>query len=172
MKVMMKTTIATLIDKYFCAETTLEEEKILRNYFASGEVEEEWLPYKALFGTFTAISEEKSTPAISFIPEKRKRISIFENRKWIVAIKAVASCIFIVLVVSLLKNTYNDYILQKDTYIVMNGKRINDSELAVKYANKQLAKSSQKIKKGLSKLDKLEKLQKLNQSAQNKRVIN
>jgi len=172
MKVMMKTTIAALIEKYFRAETTLEEENILRNYFASGEIDEEWLPYKTLFDTFSAVSEEKSTPGISFMPEKKQRIPILANRKWLFAIKAIASCILLVLVVSLMKNSYDNYTIQKDTFIVMNGKRINDSELAVKYANKQLAKSSQKIKKGLSKLEKLEKLQKLNQSAQNKKVIN
>lgn len=168
MNVTMKTTIATLIEKYFRAETTLEEEQIIRNYFASGEIDKEWLPYKALFDTFNTIGEEKSTPSVSFISEKRNKVSIFENRKWMFAIKAVASCILIVLVVALLKNSYEDYTLHKDTYIVMNGKRINDSELAVKYANQQLAKSSQKIKKGLSKLDKLEKLQKLNQSVKKK----
>jgi hypothetical protein len=169
MKIMIKTTIATLIEKYFRAETTLEEEIILRNYFASGEVDEEWLPYKTLFDTFNTISEEKSIPGISFLPEKNRKNPILANRKWIFAIKAVASCILIVLVVSLMKNSYDKYAIQKDTYIVMNGKRINDSELAVKYANKQLAKSSQKIKKGLSKLEKLQKLQKLNQSAPNKK---
>ena len=64
-----------------------------------------------------------------------------------------------------MKNSYDSYTIQKGTFIVMNGKRINDSELAVKYANRQLTKSSRKIKKGLSKLEKLEKIQKLNQSA-------
>ena len=161
----MKTTIAILIEKYFRAETTLEEEMILRNYFTSGEVDQEWLPYKTLFDTFTVVGKERSTSDHSFIPKKKQRIPIFENRKWLFAIKAVASCILIVLVVSLMKNSYDKYAIQRDTFIVMNGKRINDSEMAVKYANKQLAKSSQKIKKGLSKLEKLKKIQKLNKPA-------
>ena len=71
MKVMMKTTIATLIEKYFRAETTLEEENILRNYFISGEIDKKWIPYKTLFDSFTAISEEKSASGISFIPKKK-----------------------------------------------------------------------------------------------------
>ncbi|HTI93785.1 MAG TPA: hypothetical protein VL727_24495 [Puia sp.] len=48
--------IRTLLEKYFLAETTLEEEKVLADHFRSGEVDAELLPYAAFF---EYIAEEK-----------------------------------------------------------------------------------------------------------------
>ena len=59
--------IRTLLEKYFLAETTLEEEKVLADYFRAGEVDAELAPYAAYF---EYIDEEKQvSPGEDF--EKR-----------------------------------------------------------------------------------------------------
>ncbi len=50
-------TIKTLLHKFNNAETTLEEEKYLKEYFLSNEVAEEYLPYKDYF---LYLTKEKS----------------------------------------------------------------------------------------------------------------
>lgn len=47
-------TIAVLLERYFQVETTVEEEKVLADYFRRGEVPAEWEPYRQLFGYFEA----------------------------------------------------------------------------------------------------------------------
>ncbi len=50
-----------LIDKYFEAETSLQEEQELRKYFAQEDVPEELLPYRPLF-TYFSTSAKKQLP--------------------------------------------------------------------------------------------------------------
>jgi len=59
--------IRTLLEKYFLAETTLDEEKVIGEYFRSGEVDPDLLPYASFF---EYIEEEKQvSPGDDF--EKR-----------------------------------------------------------------------------------------------------
>lgn len=46
--------IDNLINRYFACETTIEEERLLQNYFNSGEIEEEHMHYNDLFLLFKA----------------------------------------------------------------------------------------------------------------------
>lgn len=45
----MKNNIATLIDKYFEEQTSLAEEQVIKDYFAKGEVAEEFQMYASIF---------------------------------------------------------------------------------------------------------------------------
>ncbi len=49
--------IDTLLTKYLDAETTIEEEKILKVYFSGDDVAPKHLEYKSLFGFYTVASE-------------------------------------------------------------------------------------------------------------------
>jgi hypothetical protein len=56
--------IRRLLERYFLAETTLEEEKVLADYFKGEDVDAEFLPYAAFF---EYIDEEKQvSPAEGF----------------------------------------------------------------------------------------------------------
>ncbi len=54
--------IEKLLDLYFEGKTTLEEEKILQNYFLHQEVDKDLHPYKAMFEYFAASKKETSAP--------------------------------------------------------------------------------------------------------------
>ena len=61
--------IEKLVDKYLEAETTLEEEKTLKEYFSKSDVPEHLLAYKDLFSYFKNSSLEKSNKKI-IIPQR------------------------------------------------------------------------------------------------------
>tara|TARA_R110000796_G_scaffold248124_2_gene374549 strand:+ start:9572 stop:9973 length:402 start_codon:yes stop_codon:yes gene_type:complete len=53
----MEREIEILLNKYLDAETSLNEESILRDYFNNNEVESHLLPYKAMFTYFKTKDE-------------------------------------------------------------------------------------------------------------------
>lgn len=65
--------IENLLEKYFEAKTTIEEEKILKDYFAKAEVPEHLQEYKGLFNFFSDSSLETSNRSIQLT---RKKINI------------------------------------------------------------------------------------------------
>jgi hypothetical protein len=46
--------IATLLEKYWQVETTVEEEKVLADFFRQAIIPAEWEPYRQLFGYYEA----------------------------------------------------------------------------------------------------------------------
>jgi hypothetical protein len=70
--------IQSLLDAYFEGNTSLAEEQQLRTYFASEQVADTLLPYKALFVSFSEAAAEVSTSRIE-LPE----VSKTNNRWWL-----------------------------------------------------------------------------------------
>lgn len=50
--------IKELLDKYFAAETSLEEEEQLRQFFSGNDIPEQWLPYRPMFQYFSAFAKQ------------------------------------------------------------------------------------------------------------------
>lgn len=57
--------IEKLINKYLEAETTLEEERILKNYFSKDDIPLHLVEYKKLFNYYSNSSSDISTKSIS-----------------------------------------------------------------------------------------------------------
>lgn len=70
--------IEKLVDKYLDAETTLQEEQILQEYFTSSNVAPHLEEYSMLFGYFKQSKDETYTKTIQLKPEKTKK-----NWKWL-----------------------------------------------------------------------------------------
>lgn len=68
--------IKQLLEKYFEGETSLQEEKELKNYFSSENIASELMPYKSMFGYF---SNEKTTESKKEIVLEKKS----NSRKWL-----------------------------------------------------------------------------------------
>jgi hypothetical protein len=68
--------IEKLLQKYLNAETTIAEEKVLKNYFASNEIAPHLEEYQALFGYFSISKTEKLTKPIQLKSKK-------SNWKWL-----------------------------------------------------------------------------------------
>lgn len=62
--------IERLIEKYLEAETTLEEEKMLKNYFSFNEVPSHLEPYKSMFTYFKNSSLDQSSKSITLPKEE------------------------------------------------------------------------------------------------------
>ncbi|CAL2086178.1 hypothetical protein [Tenacibaculum sp. 190524A05c] len=78
--------IERLIEKYLEAETTLQEETQLREYFTSGNVAEHLQDYAIMFGYFKQNQSETYTKTIKLKPEiKRKK-----NFKWMTVAASLA----------------------------------------------------------------------------------
>ena len=84
--------IGKLLEKYENAETTLAEEKALKNYFSSDNVAPHLQEYQALFGYFSTSKNERFTKTIQLNSQKK-------NWKWLTVAASVV----------LLVSVYNGY---------------------------------------------------------------
>ena len=64
--------IGKLLEKYENAETTLAEEKALKNYFSSDNVAPHLQEYQALFGYFSTSKNERFTKTIQLNSKKQR----------------------------------------------------------------------------------------------------
>jgi len=71
--------IEKLIKKYLNAETSLQEETTLKNYFTEGNVAPHLQEYKSMFNYFATAKDETYTQTIKLEPKQSKR----RNLKWI-----------------------------------------------------------------------------------------
>lgn len=62
--------IETLLNKYFEGETTCEEERRLRRFFAEGLVPEHLEVYRPMFAFFEAEQEELTEVSVNVMPAK------------------------------------------------------------------------------------------------------
>ncbi len=63
--------IEDLLEKYFQGETSIAEEKELKDYFSSPNVAQHLEQYKPMFGYFSQVKEQKSTQEIPLQTKKR-----------------------------------------------------------------------------------------------------
>jgi hypothetical protein len=99
--------IEKLVEKYLDAETTLQEETTLRNYFKEGDVAPHLQEYAFMFNYFTTTKDETYTKTIKLEPKQSKK----RNYKWL----SVAASIMLLLSVFIGKNEYDRY-KAKQTY--------------------------------------------------------
>jgi len=74
--------IKQTIDKYFDGQTSLQEEKELKKYFSSDNIDTEFLPYKNMFKYF---SSEKTIQSEKKIVLQRK----YNTKKWFSMVASV-----------------------------------------------------------------------------------
>jgi len=63
--------IEQLLEKYLNAETTIAEEKTLKNYFSSDQVAPHLQEYQTLFGYFSTSKNERFTKTIQLNSQKK-----------------------------------------------------------------------------------------------------
>jgi hypothetical protein len=69
---MEQATIAALLERYWQAETTVEEERLLADYFRQPVIAPEWEPWRPVFAYFEA--EAQLTPGADFESKLMERI--------------------------------------------------------------------------------------------------
>ncbi|UTD14251.1 hypothetical protein HER15_01630 [Tenacibaculum mesophilum] len=92
--------IEKLLDKYLDAETTLQEEQTLQEYFTSNNVAPHLQEYSMMFGYFKQSKDETFTKNIQLKPEKTKK-----NWKWL----SVAASVVLLFSVFMGNEEYKKY---------------------------------------------------------------
>lgn len=118
--------IDELINQYFEGETSAEEERQIRAFFASGHVPERLAVYTSLFAYFDEEIAEKQKRELAVIPqhEDNRRIP-FSRRTVFWLVSGVAACLLFLLGIGRLFNPM-DPSFCSDNYVVINGQCYTD----------------------------------------------
>jgi len=125
--------IEKLLEKYFAAATTIEEEKVLKDYFASSNVAPILVQYKPMFVYAVQTKKEQFTATLSLKTKKRS------YAVWL----SVAASVIVLLGVA--QFTFNQY--NKPQWQDLG--TINDPEIAFKETQKALDMISVHVNKGI-----------------------
>ena len=124
--------IDKLLEKYFRAETSLEEENELKAYFLAENIKPQLMQYKPLFMLFEAERKTKFTeqlPEFSELPSKSSK-NIY--LRWISAGMSIAAVLLIAII--LIKPQYGT---ARD-YAILNGKYTDNEELVMQMASSKI----------------------------------
>jgi hypothetical protein len=113
--------IEKLVEKYLNAETTLQEETTLKNYFTEGSVAPHLQEYAYMFTYFAAVRDETYTKTIALKPQKSKR----RNYKWL----SVAASIVLLFSLFIGKQEYEKYQALKQFEQISKGLRLLSQNL-------------------------------------------
>jgi hypothetical protein len=128
--------IEDILEKYFQGETTIAEEKELKDYFSSPNVAQHLEQYKPMFGYFSQVKEQKSTQPIPLKTKKR-------NVAWL----SIAASVVVLLGVG----TYY-YVSEKNAAPVVAQSELgtyDDPEEALAATQKALALLSSNVNVGI-----------------------
>jgi hypothetical protein len=140
--------IEILLEKYFEAETSIAEEKELKNYFTSSDVAPPLEQYKPLFGFVVQAKQEQfSFAPFGFQPRVPSMIPLKIKKRNIAVWLSVAASVVVLLGVGLF--TYNHYNQSTSedygTY--------NDPEIAFRETQKALSMISESVNKGIGSMN-------------------
>lgn len=109
--------IEQLLNKYFEGETTCEEERRLRRFFAEGLVPEHLEMYRPLFAFFEAEQAEHATP--------RKKTKTF--RQYLTySLGAAAATLLLIVGVS---GIYRHLSPTTESFVIIDGKKYTDTNV-------------------------------------------
>ena len=97
--------IEKLVEKYLNAETSLQEETTLKNYFTGGNVAPHLQEYEYMFNYFATVKDETYTKTIQLEPKKSKK----RNLKWL----SVAASVVLLFSVFIGRDIYQKYKVEK-----------------------------------------------------------
>ena len=153
----MNIDIEKLLEKYYAGETSLEEEKLLRNSLISKHTNKQYLSEEKMFELFAQEKQERDIFSAkqfsqTISPTKRK---VFFSKKFLYFAGSIAACLIVAMGIIHYQNEQKNM-----AYIIINGKRINDRELATTHINDALQKTSTSINDKLKYLERIEKTEK------------
>jgi hypothetical protein len=158
----MNMNLQILIEKYYNGETSLDEEAELRKTFSSEKIKNDDPYTQLMYNTFAEEKNEKAPSAAKIFSPKSKRFL----KKWAYFSSGAAACFLIV--VSLL---FYKYTQANNAYVIINGVRINDENLALQYIKESFEEEERITNMGLEQLYEMGKTENdLNEIANN--IIN
>ncbi|OMQ10054.1 hypothetical protein [[Flexibacter] sp. ATCC 35103] len=88
--------IEDILEKYFQGETSIAEEKELKDYFSSPNVAQHLEQYKPMFGYFSQVKEQKSTQELKNLARTDEAIPL-KTKKRNVAWLSIAASVVVLL---------------------------------------------------------------------------
>lgn len=143
----MKNNIDLLLEKYWEGETTVEDEKELKEYFRSESVAVEHLEYRPLFNYFDAMANVEM-PHNQESKEKAN-VPVIPIQRWLYA--AAAMFVLLMGTIQLMKYDMSGADSGKFAQVEQKGE-IEDPEEALRVAKQALAMVSSKINRGKHKV--------------------
>ncbi|CAM1348467.1 hypothetical protein [Tenacibaculum crassostreae] len=137
--------IEKLLEKYLDAETTLQEESVLQDYFTSNNVAPHLQEYSMMFGYFKQSKDETFTKTIQLKPEKTKK-----SWKWL----SVAASVVLLFSVFMGNEEYQKYQQRKQFAQIKEALQLVSVNL--NKGNDALYAVSNNLKKGNDAIDQLE----------------
>jgi hypothetical protein len=148
---MEKIEVKQLLQHYFDGTSSEKEEDILKNYFKTENVPEEFEEYKGFFNGISGLSEIPDDNIEDEIMDHILELEVSNKkgyRRLYLTIAGIAASLLIILGGILLRQQPKPF---KDTF--------NNPEVAYNYATKTLAYVSEKYNSGIGQLAHFEKLQ-------------
>jgi len=142
-----------LLEKYYRGETSLQEEDQLRSILTSEEKNAD----SCIFNAFAEEKNEKmpfSIKTARFLSQKPLKIP-FYRKKWIQIASGMAACLLIVFGLIFFKKPQ-----QPTAYVIINGVRINDKNLALQYINESFEEEERIINSALAQLYEMNHIEK------------
>ena len=133
----MNNNIDNLLNSYFDGCASAEEEKALKTYFGSSNIQIRHEIYAPLFAAF---DNEKQIKAPDFaIPAENKKRTL--QKLWIASASAAAIILLVITLFPISKaKTESDYV------VFINGKEISNPQKARQYADKMFAQAEDIIR--------------------------
>jgi hypothetical protein len=123
--------ITFLLEKYFAGDTSLQEEKILRDFFAAGNVDAGLKHYAPLF-QYLNIERACPQPVAYAFPKRRGR------KRFLYAISSIAAGIALLAGGYFFSLPEEPRPLCEGTFVMINGKCFQDAETIAHYTAKAL----------------------------------
>ena len=143
--------IKKIIEKYYSGETSLEEEKWLRNALSCEKIKQDDSYIKLIFNAFTEEKTETSPIFVKTFSSLKHTSRKFTFWKWGYITSGIAACLLLAFGVF-----FYQYEQKHTAYVMINGVRINDEKLAIESVNQQFAEISNRIDKSLEPLRNVE----------------
>lgn len=133
--------IDEILNDYFEGKSSLEQEKIARQYFLEGEVKPEHEIYKALFA---ALAREKTikAPIVNFPGAEHKKAPR-TRRILFISFSGIAAVLLLLFALRPLQSPRE----QNPTVVIINGQKITDPLLAREYAGMKFAEAEAAIRR-------------------------
>lgn len=152
--------INQLLDKYWAGETTLEDEKILAAYFNTGQVDEDFKPFKPLFEYFDQqrqVSVDLEDQVMERIRSKRIETKVI-RLTWKRALAVAAS---LILLVTAGISTYRYQLSKKDTLVMQDTfespeEALEQTKAALLYLSNRMNRVADQTTKSLEKTENLD----------------
>jgi len=151
--------IKTLLEKYWEGQSSLEEEKILRDYFQQEDIVPEFEQYRGLFNYFTVQKTIAMSKEIAPKNLNKKTAHRLAKKRRLPLLKVAAAAVLLVGLFSIYNIFYNNKNTIQQKAIVWEDTYDNEED-ALRKAKEVLLLVSRKMKKGTDKaalsLDKVE----------------